>query len=122
MIMGFYFASVLKKFLRETPRIESTADLDSLREIVKVQMYAALSMIVILGIPIVVYIIGIFNRTLYLGDFVYPVVVNTVAIVVGKSNRKIERRVQSLQCTDPDLKMEYDSIVYTWEKKALPNW
>ena len=122
MAVGMYFASVLKKYLSETPRIETMADLDALRDMVKVQMYAALSMIVVLGLPIVIFIIGIFNGTLRWGDFIYPMVVNLAAIAVGKSNRKIEREVQSLQCSDPDLKMEYDSIVYTWEKKALPDW
>jgi len=119
---GMYFAGILKRFLQDTPRIETTADLDRLRSVVKVQMYAALAMIAVLGAPIVIYIIGVFRGPLRVGDFVYPLVVNLLVIVAGRSNRRVERRVQSLQCADPDLKAEYDSIVCAWERKALPDW
>ena len=69
-----------------------------------------------------IYIIGVFRGPLRVGDFVYPLVVNLLVIVAGRSNRRVERRVQSLQCADPDLKAEYDSIVCAWERKALPDW
>jgi hypothetical protein len=119
---GTCFAGVLRKFLEDTPRIETTADLDRLRSVVKVQMYAALAMIAVLGAPIVIYVIGVFWGPLRPGDFVYPLVVNLLVVAVGRSNRRVERRAQSLRCADPDLKAEYDSIVCVWEKRALPNW
>ena len=116
------FMSALKRFMGETPRIDTAADLEIFKSVVKKQMYAALIQIALLGLPIVLFVIGSLTQTLRLGDFVYVLIPNLVVIIAGRILRRVERKAQMLPVSDPQLEKARNDIVRTWEKKALPDW
>ena len=122
LVSALYFVNLLKRFMEETPRIETGADMDAYRAVVKKQMYAALAQIVILGIPIVLFIIGTVTRTLRMGDLMYTIVPNAVVIMVSRFLRGVERKMHRLPASDLELERERDHVVAVWEKKALPDW
>lgn len=122
IVSAVYFMSVLKQFMGGTPRIETAADLETFKSVVKKQMYAALVQIGLLGLPIILYLMGMITRTLRFGDFVYVLIPNLAVIVVGRILRGVEKKAQRLPVSDPQLEKARDEIVYTWEKKPLPDW
>jgi hypothetical protein len=122
VLSAVYFMSALKRFMGETPSIDTAADLETFKSLVRKQMYAALVQIALLGLPILLFLMGMLTRTLWRGDFLYVLIPNLVVIVVGRVLRAVERKAQMLPVSDPQLEKARDEIVHTWEKKALPDW
>ena len=85
-------------------------------------MYAALAQIVILGLPPILYFVGIAKGSLRLGDVVYLLVPSALIFVVGQLFRKLETKVKNLPVADDELRRQRDAVVLTWVKKPLPDW
>jgi len=114
--------SMLKRFMDETPRIDSNRDLEKFKDVVRKQMYAALLQIVLMGLPILIFLYGAVTGLMRFGDILYVIIPNAIVIVVGKVLRGIEKKAQSLPVSSPELEKARDDIVYCWEKKPLPDW
>ncbi len=113
---------MLKSFMDETPRIDTNADLEKFKDVVRKQMYAALLQIVLMGLPILIFLYGAVTGLMRFGDILYVIFPDAVVIIVGKALRKIEKKAQSLPVSSPELEKARDKIVYCWEKKPLPDW
>jgi len=122
LLSAFVFMSMLKRFMDETPSIDTNRDLDKFKEVVRKQMYAALLQIVLMGLPILIFLYGAVTGLMRFGDILYVIIPNTVVIIVGKALRKIEKKAQSLPVSSPELEKARNDIVYCWEKKPLPDW
>ncbi len=122
LISGIVYISNLKRFMDTTPRIETIQDLERFKNIVKHQMYAALLQVFLLGTPIIIFTYGTISGILKFGDMLYVIIPNTTVIIVSRILRKTEKKGQSISASTPQLKSAVNSIVYSWKKKALPDW
>ncbi len=120
--MAVMFGLEMKRFAEETPRISTRRDLDAFGRMAKRQMYAALAQIVILGLPVVLYVVGLLNGTLRNDDFLYVVVPGSIVFVAARLLKGWERRVQSLPVDDGGLERERDAMVRVWMHRPFPDW
>jgi len=122
IVWYLYFAARLKQFLRDTPAIASTRDLDAFKVVVKGQMVAALVQLVLLNVPWILLIYGYVRTVLHGADALYLLVPNLVVFVLGKQGKKIEGQAQNLKVADEQLQKERDRVVHIWLHKPFPNW
>jgi hypothetical protein len=114
--------SALSAFAKAVPRIASTSDLERFKRVVAHQMYAALAQLVLLGLPPVLYVAGVFTDALNPGDVVFILVPSAVIFIVAQLFRGLEARVKSTPTADDELRSQRDAVVRTWVRKPLPNW
>lgn len=119
---ALWFGRELRHFADETPRLESTADLQRFRRVVGRQMYAALVQILLLALPPIIFFYGLTRKILTVGDLLLVVLPAAAIIVLAQLNRRHETRVRSIPAADPELERERDRIVRTWNRRPLPDW
>lgn len=113
----------LRRFNKEVPQIEKRMHLERLKKEAKAQMYAALVQIVVLGLPFVFFLYGIWKGRLSFGDvFLYGILPSVASIIVGQACKGTEKISKSQFVEDPQLRKERDEVVYTWDHKAFPDW
>jgi len=113
----------LRRFNKEVPQIEKRMHLERLKREAKAQMYAALVQIVLLGLPFVFFIYGMWKGLLSFGDvFLYGILPSVASIIVGQACKGTEKIAKSQWVEDPRLRKERDEVVYTWDHKAFPDW
>lgn len=122
LINGAVLMRNLKNFIRETPRIETDQDLSRFRKIVKQQMYSALLQIFFLGTPVFIFSYGVKIGTLGFSDVLLVVVPNLAVILFGLLMKSLEKKGQSITSSSPELKNEIEHVIYSWKKKAIPDW
>lgn len=120
-VNALYFGAELRRFAMEVPRLESSHHLERFKQVVARQMYAALVQIVLLGLPAVVFVVGIARGALTAGDILFVVIPAAVIILIAQVNRRDEARVRELPA-EPTLTAQRDRIVRTWVRKPLPDW
>jgi hypothetical protein len=106
-------------FLADTPSIATEADLDRFKELARLEMYLALTLIVLLGAGIVTGLVLV-KRYGIMGLLVV-ILVNVVVFGLGMLHKGIEDKAKNLPATDA-LKTEYRRVCYAWAKKVLPNF
>lgn len=117
-----YFGLELRRFLRDTPRIAGTHDLELLKVVVARQMYAALVQIVLLASPPVMFGIGLLQGLLVPSEALLVVLPAAAALLVGAAFKRTEAAVRSLPADDEHLASQRDTIVRTWLRKPVPGW
>ncbi len=122
LINGAVLMRNLKNFIRETPRIETDQDLSRFRRIVKQQMFSALLQIFFLGTPVFILSFGMKTDILGFSDVLFVVVPNSVVILFGLLMKNLEKKGQSITSSSPELKNEIEHMIYSWKKKAIPDW
>jgi hypothetical protein len=85
-------------------------------------MYAALVQLVLLGLPPLMYIAGVFTDVLNPGDVVFILVPSAVIFIVAQVFKPLETRVKNIPTANDELRRQRDAIVHTWVKKPLPDW
>jgi hypothetical protein len=106
-------------FLEDTPRIRSTSDLERFKELVRLEMYLALAMIVLLVTGM---IIGLLLIRQHGAVALLPVLlVNGVVLGLGLFHKKVEERARNLR-TAEGLETEYQRVCYSWNKKPFPDF
>ena len=110
----------LRRFLAETPRIADEASLARYRDLVRVQMYLALVVIVVLltGVALGMLLIGRYGCL----AFVVVLVTNLWVLALGLYHKRWEARVRSLPAAEGPLAQEYRRISEVWLKKPFPDF
>ena len=106
-------------FLADTRSIATEADLDRFKELARLEMYLALTLIVLLGAGIITGLVLV-KRYGIMGLLVV-ILVNVVVFGLGMFHKGAEDKAKNLQATDA-LKTEYRRVCYAWAKKVLPNF
>jgi hypothetical protein len=107
-------------FLAETRSISSTADLERFKELARLQMYLALSMIVLLVTGMIVGLVLV--KRYGVSALLVVIVVNGVIFGLGMFHKKGEERARRLRTGSEALATEYRRVCETWVKKATPDF
>lgn len=119
---ALYFGSELRRFLRATPTIESSHDIERFKEVVAHQMMAALAQIVLLAAPPLIFFAGLFKQILQPPDIVFVIVPSVVVIAVASVYRRWEREAKTIRTSDRELEAERNAVIRTWMRKPWPDW
>jgi hypothetical protein len=124
MLSGLVFGWQLQRFLSTTPSIDSWQAMERFKRVVAMQMYAALIQIGVLGLPGVLFVLGIMAGELrFLWDVLYLVVPAAGVVGVGFALKQIESRVRALPVSgDPEMQANFKHVVNTWINKPFPDW
>lgn len=117
-----YQGSDLKRFLRQTPALTSSHDMEQFKGVARRQMIAALLQAALLLIAPGCFIWGLTLGHLSPGDFVWLLMPSVAVILVARSYRGLENQIWNLPTEDPTLRDERDRVVKTWKSKPLPDW
>jgi hypothetical protein len=112
----------LSRFLDQHPRLCAEADLKAFRAVARQQMYLALVQIGVLASPWVVFGTGLALGALERFEAVYSIGAFAIVLLGGLGLRGVEKRVQSVPATGPELTLARDAVVRTWRVKPLPDW
>lgn len=110
----------IRGFLAETPSIRNDADLDRFKALARLQMYLALSMIVLLVTGMIVGLVLITRH----GPSVLLVIilVNGVVFGLGMLHKKGEERSRNLRTGSESLASEYRRVCESWVKRPTPDF
>jgi hypothetical protein len=117
-----FFGLALRRYLAETPRIESRAHMDRYKAMVKRQMYAALVQIALLATPALLFFYGVAEAILTFGDLLYIIVPSACVIGLGLYLKGFEKRARTQDVSDPGLLAERDEANEVWIHKPFPDW
>ncbi len=122
LLNAWWFGSELKRFVKATPVIASTADMENMKAVVARQMYAALAQILLLGAGPVVFMLGLARGVLGPRDVLFIIVPSAAVIVAGSLYKRVEIAARNIEAIDDELRRQRDAIVATWLKKPFPDW
>jgi FtsH-binding integral membrane protein len=117
--VSLWSRSQIVGFLGDTPSIRSTSDLERFKELVRLEMYLALAMIVLLVTGLVVGLVLIRRDGAVV--LLAVLVANGVVLGLGLFHKKVEQRARSLRTAEA-LDTEYRRVCYAWTKKPLPDF
>jgi len=118
-VNGIIGAIGVRSFLSAHPVINTPQDIESLKQMVRKQMYQTLAQIGFLGIANLVGLYGLFTRQV---NLLIIILLNGVIIIMGKSMKGAEQRARTLEVPNAGLKTQYENICKTWVEKALPDF
>jgi hypothetical protein len=107
-------------FLAETRSIASPADLERFKELARLQMYLALSMIILLVTGMIVGLVLV--KRYGASALLAVIVVNAVVFGLGMFHKRGEQRARNLSTGSEALATEYRRVCETWVKKATPDF
>ncbi len=111
---------VLRRFLRAHRAIYDYAALSAFKEVVRLNMLCALAFLMF-GVMLLVW--GVFLATHYGVTGLTVVIASSLPpIALGLGTKSMDSRARSLDCTDPDLRREYERVSEIWVKKAMPHF
>jgi hypothetical protein len=122
LINSWWFGRELKGFVDATPAIQSSADLERMKAVVKRQMIAALGQILLLTAGPGIYAVGLYRHVLAPADVVYIIVPSALVLAAGVALKRVEVAARSLPAADDELRRQRDAIVGTWLHKPFPDW
>lgn len=108
------------EFLNKHQFIETWADLEDFKTLVRPQMHLALSCIALAVVGFLVFLIS-FHRLgliVFLPFFLFRIVAYTLA-EIGK---KAEQKSRDLICTTEELEFKYRQICKSWTDDAFPKF
>jgi hypothetical protein len=115
-----YNKKQLDAFLREFPALVSRSGLETLKPIVRTNMYSSLFMIVFLALAALAAIMSILNHGVLKG-----VLVAVLSFATGKLinwYKPSEEKVKHIQCNDEELEAELNGVLQCWMHKPLPDF
>ena len=112
----------LRNFLRTTPVLGSSADLETLKSLARQQMFTSLIQAFILGLPILAFGGGILFHVLYPSDFIWILLPSVLVILAALRIRSDEKQVWSIPAENSQLEGERDRIISCWRFKAFPDF
>lgn len=122
IIVFFIFATELRRFIRKVPEIQTHQHIEYFKHVVSHQMYAALLQIVLLGIPVVLFLLRAISRLLRFDDVWFMLIPSIIVLILGQSFKATEKKAKTLPVSDPQLKDERERIVKIWMRKPFPTW
>ena len=122
VVNSLVFGSKLKRFARRIRMFSSQDDIVRFQRVVAQQMYAALTQIVLLSVPAVLYVLGVVRGFLGVADLVFVIVPSLVVLAFGIAMKKVEQQVRRIPTRDEDLARQRDAVVTTWMRKPFPDW
>lgn len=120
-VNGVVLGLRLKGFVERVREIKSRSDLQAFQGVVKVQMYAALAVIGLMGLDAVVFAYGFFSDLLELSHILWPLIPSVLLFVVGKYFQNVEHAAQQMPVAE-ELRGERQKVVETWLNKPFPDW
>ncbi|MBF0231164.1 MAG: hypothetical protein HQK63_16470 [Desulfamplus sp.] len=115
-----YNKKQLDEFLYSFPIINNRNGLETLKPIVRTNMYSSLFMILFLAIGSLTAIMSILNHGLVKG-----VLVAVLSIATAKAinwYNPSEQKIKHIQCVDESLEVELNQILQCWMHKPFPNF
>jgi len=122
MVNAWWFGRELQDFVKRTPTITSTTDVESMKVVVARQMYAALVQIVLLALGPVSYVVGLARGALRPSDVLFILLPSAAVLIMAATYKRVETAARSIAVSDDELRRQRDAIVHTWLKKPLPDW
>lgn len=122
LLISLHGNVAVKIFLKHTPAINNSADLDSFKKLVSKQMYMALIFIVFTGISMVFYMFFLFTGFFSGLQKIFFLIQYIIIFIFGKMFKEDDNRVHSITVNDEQLKNEKDRIVKIWKTKPFPAW
>ncbi len=122
VVNSLIFGSKLKRFAHRIRMFSDHDDIVHFQRVVAQQMYAALAQVVLLAVPAVLFVLGVFRGFLGVGDLVFVIVPSLVVLALGIAMKKVEHRVRRIPARDDDLARQRDAVVSTWMRKPFPDW
>jgi hypothetical protein len=122
LINAWWFGRDLQEFVKRTPTIASTADIERMKAAVSKQMYAALAQIGLLAVGPVAYAVGLFKGALEPSDIVFIILPSAAVLAVAAFYKRVETAAKTIEVSDDELRRQRDAIVRTWLKKPFPDW
>lgn len=118
--LALWSRAQLLRFLADTPEIADNLCLDRYKALVRVQMYLALAMIVLLvaGMVVAAFVI---KRNGVLG-FAVAILANVLVLGLGLRHRTFEVKARTLHARSQDLAGEYRRVSDTWLNRPLPDF
>lgn len=110
----------LNGFLAKTPDIADDVCLDRFKALARLQMYLALSMIVLLSAGIGAGMAVIARHGVR--GFMVVILANMLVLGLGLYHKTVEVRTRTLHAGSEALAEEYRRVSETWLKKALPDF
>ena len=115
-----YNKKQLDNFLYNVPIIENKNNLESLKPIVRTNMYSSLFMLLFLGLGSLAAIMSILNHGVFKGILV--AVLSVAAAKLIKWYNPSEEKIKNIKCTDESLETELNNMLQCWIHKPLPNF
>jgi hypothetical protein len=115
VVNSLVFGSKLKRFARRIRMFSSQDDIVRFQRV-------ALTQIVLLSVPAVLYVLGVVRGFLGVADLVFVIVPSLVVLAFGIAMKKVEQQVRRIPTRDEDLARQRDAVVTTWMRKPFPDW
>ena len=117
--LSFYLKAKLEGFLQENTAIANEKSLENYKNLVRLDMYIALTQIILLFCAFCSCIIYIFHQG-FRGAF--SLFLLGFALSFAKQVGDLEEKARSLNCANNELESQYKKISNVWQKKALPDF
>lgn len=112
----------IQAFLRDHTAISGHQDFDEFKVVIKVNMYAALAMIVITVATMLTAVVALAMGAVGIVTFVIGMFIFAVRMAVGGMTMKsIEGDLRKVPVV-PDLRDEHAYVLKRWTSSALPDW
>lgn len=120
MSMIFHNKGKIDSYLNTYDRIDSQKALETLKPIVRTNMYSALFTFLFLALGTLTAIMTIINDT-YIKGVIAAVLCIASAIAINWYNPS-EKKLKQIPTTSPELEEELKNILECWIHKAIPNF
>lgn len=116
----FYSKWQLDWFLKRYPVIENQEMLESLKPLIRTNMYFVPLVLLFAGLSIPTGLICLWQNGLIQAGIV--VVSWSITTVVGIVCSATEKKIRSLDCANPDLDTALKRLSHSWEKRVFPDF
>lgn len=115
-----YNKSTLDRFLSKHPTIQDKQTLETLKSIIRTNMYSALFVLFFLGLGSLTAIMSILNHGAIKGIIV--AVFSLAAMVIINWYNRSEEKVKHTECLNDELEVELNSMLQCWLHKPFPDF
>ncbi len=111
----------LATFANDRSAIKKREDLDSLKQVLRVQMVATLCQMALLVTPILLFFIGLFLDVLTRSHVHYLIWPSLFNLGLGIFFKRVETRVQQMP-VEESLQKEFVHVIDVWQHKPFADW
>ena len=114
---------LLTVFTRDHTSISSAQDMEAFKALVKMNMYMAIGIIVIVLIGLAVLAFGMFSGIINLLDFgMITIVFGVFSQVTAKPITRLESMAKTLPVDGSQFADDYEEVKRKWKESLLPDW
>ncbi len=122
ILLTFYMRWVVGNFIKQVPCIDNERHIELFKQTVRIAMLGALSQLLLMFIPTIVYVFGFAKEILPIEDLVYVVVPAVAYLVVTLPYKRMEVRAQRVRVENYSLLHEYIRVKEVWLRRSFPIW